>query len=352
MLEIDGSRYSGSGSIVRLTAAYAAITGTAVHVVNARARRLPKPGLRRQHSTALLAVRGLVGGSLDGATVDSHEFTFRPGDDTPKGRHCFDIGSAGSTTALGLALVPLLAVRGDGVEVELRGGVFQDFAPSPFHLQEVISPLLRRMGLEVNFSVDRPGYVPTGEGVLRVEVAPARHLVPLRFDEAGAVQRVWGTAFSSHLGDRQVSARMADAAQERLGRKGFDGSIDVVDDTTAAQPGAAFAVFADLAGGARLGADGAGAPRRPAERIGRQAAQELLDALAGGVTVDRHAADQLLIFTALAEGRSTYRAPAITGHVQSAAWLASLFLGAEVDLDEDGTITVVGAVPSAGRSRS
>ncbi len=164
MLEIDGSQYSGSGSIVRLTAAYAALTGTAVHVVNARARRLPKPGLRRQHCTALVAIRELAGGSLDGATVDSHEFTFRPGDETPKGRYCFDIGSAGSTTALGLALVPLLAGRGDGVQVELRDGVFQDFAPPPFHLQQVIAPLLSRMGLDVNFSVDRPGYVPTGEG--------------------------------------------------------------------------------------------------------------------------------------------------------------------------------------------
>ena len=342
MLEIDGSQYSGSGSIVRLTAAYAALTGTAVHVVNARARRLPKPGLRRQHCTALLAIRELVGGSLDGATVDSHEFTFRPGHDTPKGRYCFDIGSAGSTTALGLALVPLLAGRGDGVQVELRGGVFQDFAPSPLHLQQVIAPQLARMGLEVNFSVDRPGYVPTGEGVFRVDVAPAGQLAPLRLEAAGAAQRVWGMAFSSHLADRHVSARMADAARQALARKGIDATIDVVDDTSAAQPGAAFGIFADLAGGARLGADGAGAPRRPAERIGRRAAEELLDDLTGGATVNRHAADQLLIFTALAEGRSTYRAAAITGHVQSAAWLASLFLGAEVKLDEDGTITVVG----------
>jgi len=40
MLEIDGGRHSGSGSIVRLTAAYAALTDTSVHVVNAhRAKR-------------------------------------------------------------------------------------------------------------------------------------------------------------------------------------------------------------------------------------------------------------------------------------------------------------------------
>ena len=341
MLEIDGSQHSGSGSIVRLTAAYAALTRTPVHVVNARGRRRPKPGLRRQHCKALEAARELVGGTLEGATVNSREFTFRPGDDTPKGRYCFDIGSAGSTTALGLALVPLLACRGDGVEVELRGGVFQDFAPSPFHLQEVISPLLARMGVDVEFAVDRPGYVPAGQGILRVAVAPAARLEPRRLERPGKLQRLWGSALASHLAERRVSIRMADAAREVLAADGLKAAIDIEDDTTAAQPGAAFGLFAELTGGARLGADGAGAPGRPAERIGQRAAQQLLDDLTSGATVDRHAADQLLIFTALAAGRSVYRAPAITDHVQSAGWLASLFLGADVDLADDGTVTVL-----------
>jgi RNA 3'-terminal phosphate cyclase (ATP) len=340
VLEIDGSRHSGSGSIVRLTAAYAALTGTAVHVGNARARRRPKPGLRRQHCKALEAARDLVGGTLEGVAVNSAEFTFRPGDETPKGTYGWDIGSAGSTTALALALVPLLACRGKGVEIELRGGVFQDFAPSPFHLQQVITPLLARMGLDVDFRVDRPGYVPAGQGVLRVAVAAAGPLQPLRLEARGEPQRLCGRALASHLAQRRVSARMAGAAREVLAAQGLEATIDVEDDTTAAQPGAAFAVFAELAGGARFGADGAGAPGRPAERIGQRAAAQLLDDMASGATVDRHAADQLLIFTALAGGQSVYRAPAITDHVESAAWLATLFLGAEVDLGEDGTITV------------
>jgi RNA 3'-terminal phosphate cyclase (ATP) len=341
MVEIDGAQHSGSGSIVRLTAAYAALTGTRVHVVNARARREPKPGLRRQHCKALEAARDLVGGTLEGARVDSREFTFCPGDQTPKGAYCWDIGSAGSTTALALALVPLLARRGDGVQVELRGGVFQDFAPSPFHLQQVISPLLARMGFAVEFRVERPGYVPAGQGILRVTVAPAARLEPLRLDRRGNVERVWGMALASHLAERRVGMRMADAAREVLTGQGLEATIEIHDDETAAQRGAAFGVFAEVAGGVRFGADGAGAPGRPAERIGQRAAAELLEDMASGATVDRHAADQLLIFTALAEGRSVYRAPVITDHVESAAWLASVFLGADVNLGEDGTISVV-----------
>lgn len=140
---------------------------------------------------------------------------------------------------------------------------------------------------------------------------------------------------------------MAEAAQEVLAGEGLEAAIEIVDDITAAQPGAAFGLFAELAGGARFGADGAGARGRPAERIGRRAAEDLLDDMERGATVDRHAADQLLICAALASGRSVYRAPVTNDHVESAGWLASLFLGAQVDLGDDGTIAVKG---SGGRN--
>ena len=46
MIELDGSKHSGSGTLVRFGVALAALTGQALRVVNARANR-PKPGLAR-----------------------------------------------------------------------------------------------------------------------------------------------------------------------------------------------------------------------------------------------------------------------------------------------------------------
>jgi RNA 3'-terminal phosphate cyclase (ATP) len=37
--------------------------------------------------------------------------------------------------------------------------VFQDFAPSPYHLEHVLAVLVRRMGAVVHLEVTRPGYV-------------------------------------------------------------------------------------------------------------------------------------------------------------------------------------------------
>lgn len=41
--------------------------------------------------------------------------------------------------------------------MEIHGGLFQDFAPSPFHLEFVLLPLLARMGLAAEVEMLRPG---------------------------------------------------------------------------------------------------------------------------------------------------------------------------------------------------
>jgi RNA 3'-terminal phosphate cyclase (ATP) len=144
------------------------------------------------------------------------------------------------------------------------------------------------------------------------------------------VSEVEGIAFASHLDERHVPERMARACEERLVARGLACRIERVSDARAAQPGASLAVWAASATGARLGADRAGAPRRSSEAIGRTVAEHLLADLATGASVDRHAADQLVLFAALASGTSSYRAPRATEHLATNLWLAERF-GAKVE---------------------
>lgn len=341
VVEIDGSQYSGSGTIVRQAIAFSALTGQPVHIVNARIRR-PKPGLRRQHVRVVEALAQLVNGKAEGLFQGSREMTFRPGT-LRIGRHYhWDIGSAGSTTMLALAVLPVLAFGSAQVSVELRGGLFQDFAPSAFHLQQVILPLLRRMGLEAEVEMRRPGYVPRGEGILYLTVKPLRQAIQsLSLEEAGVVERIWGIALASHLEERRVSHRMAEAAKKALAAAGHRADIEIRNDTLSLQPGAALAAFADLGGEVRLGADRAGALRRTAESIGKHVATQLLEDLKTGATLDRFTADQIIPFAALADGESRFRVPATTEHLLTGAWLAKTFLGSEVRL-EDHTLSITG----------
>jgi RNA 3'-terminal phosphate cyclase (ATP) len=333
---------------VRQAVAYAALTRQALHLVNARARR-SRPGLRRQHLRAVEAVAELVGGRAEGAAVGAREFVFHPGEAAPSGDYGWEIGSAGSTTALALALLPVLAVGAGRCRVRLTGGLFQDFSPSPFHLQAVVLPLLERMGVTASLQVERPGYVPAGGGVLALDVTPpTERLRPLQVARDGEPRRVWGVALSSRLRERRVSERLAETARAVLSGAGYDAEIEPRYDESASQPGAALAAFAEFAGGARLGADRAGAPRRSSEAIGRYVARRLLAELASGADVDHFTADQIIPFAALAEGVTTLSIPEVTEHVESGAWLAGELLGAEIEVgDRRLTVHGVGFVPRA-----
>jgi RNA 3'-terminal phosphate cyclase (ATP) len=333
MLTIDGSRFSGSGTIVRQAVAFSALTGRSIQVVNARAKR-DKPGLRPQHLRVVEAVAELVNAGTEGLAQGSQEFVFRPGSLKAGRRYHWAIGSAGSTTMLALGILPVLAFSGSPVRVELRGGLFQDCAPSLFHFQHVLLPLLREMGLQASMEMARPGYVPKGEGILNLAVTPVT--APMRAvtrQETGPVMRLWGIALSSHLEERQVSRRMAEAAREVLAQAGYQADIELRHDTESVQRGAALALFADEGDTVRIGADQAGALRRSAESIGKHVATQLLDELASGATLDRFAADQVILFAAMATGVSRFLIPTVTDHVLTSAWLAEEFLDARVDID-------------------
>jgi RNA 3'-terminal phosphate cyclase (ATP) len=330
VLEIDGSQYSGSGTIVRQAVAFAALTETPIHIYNARMKRT-KPGLRLQHAQAVEAVRQLVNGSTEGAVAGSTEFIFCPGKRTGSQEFLWDIGSAGSTTALALAVLPVLAFSSLPVSIELRGGLFQDFAPSFYHLEHVLLPLLNRMGLEASAQMDRPGYVPTGGGIWRLSVTPTRSILEkLLLNTFDKVAKVWGIALSSRLKGQLVSDRMAESAKRALEPAGYSAEVDVVYDDSALQAGAGLAIFADLSSGARIGSDRAGAPGRRSETIGTYVARRLLEDLETRATLDLYASDQIIPFAALAAGESRFRIPRVSRHIESSAWLSREFLGADV----------------------
>jgi RNA 3'-terminal phosphate cyclase (ATP) len=298
MLHLDGSRFSGSGTIVRFGVPLAALAGQDLRLTNIRARRDP-PGLRPQHLKAVEAVTQLCQGTLEGGAVGSRELLFHPGR-LPDGG--------------------------------LTGGLFQDFAPSAFHLQHALLPLVSRMGLHVDLRILRPGYVPTGGGSIELTVKPVvGTLSPLTMLQRGSPLRYWGLALSSHLQQRQVSQRMADACREVLKRQGLHADMRLLNDDTAPQAGAALALFAE-GPDALLGADQAGALRRRAESIGRFVAHALLNDLDTGAAVDRHLADQMIIFAALAAGTSAFCIPQATDHVHTNIWLVETILGARARL--------------------
>src|SRR2546423_12847240 len=109
MLHLDGSRFSGRGTIVRFGVPLAALAGQALHLTNVRARRDP-PGLRPQHLQAVEAVTELCQGTLEGGTIGSRALAFRPGRRPQQGSFQWGTGTARSPPTMALSLLPPAAL--------------------------------------------------------------------------------------------------------------------------------------------------------------------------------------------------------------------------------------------------
>lgn len=320
---IDGAHGEGGGQLARLAMALAAITGRPIRLINIRARRA-KPGLAAQHLTALSAVATMCDGRLEGAAIGAGEVRFRPGR-IRGGVYRFEVGTAGSVTLVLQAVLPVALCADVPSRVTLVGGTDVTRAPPVDYLREVFLPWLAAMGAQVEIVSLRHGYYPRGGGELTLDITPTRRLRLLSAESAGPVRRIGGRAHVAHL-PRHIAERMADAARSALTDLApVDIAIEVLGDAEAFGTGGALTLVAETANG-RLGSAVVAQRGVPAERLGHEAAQALRRDIASGAAVDVHAADQLLIYTALAGGESRFSVREVSLHAETAMWLIEQFL--------------------------
>jgi RNA 3'-phosphate cyclase len=344
MLEIDGAYGEGGGQLVRTACALSALTGTAFRLVNIRARRAP-PGLAPQHLAAVRAVAALCGAETEGLTQRAAEIVFRPGP-IRSGEFRFDVGTAGSIVLVLQACLPVAFAAPAPVRMTITGGSDVRAAPPLDYFRFVLLPLLARLGLSAELTVHRRGYYPRGGGEIEVRVAPARARA-FECVEAGALHAVRGVAHCANL-PAHIATRMADAARRILGDR-FRAGIEeqVLTREQAIGPGGAIVLWAER-GDTRLGAAAVAERGVPAERLGEEAARELVAELESGATLDRHALDQMLIYLARADGPSRFRARELTSHAATTQWVIGRFLPARFTAIADGPCTRLEVLPRGG----
>ncbi|MGQ0535552.1 MAG: RNA 3'-terminal phosphate cyclase [Methanobacteriota archaeon] len=322
---VDGSLGEGGGQVLRTSLTLAARLGLATTIENIRAGR-PRPGLARQHLTAAHAVATVCGGRLEGAEVGSTRLAFTPG--APReGRFRFDVGTAGSAVLVAETLIPVAAAAPGPVEVEIVGGTDVPWAPSFDHFAEVHLPLSRRFGIRAEANCERRGFYPSGGGRVRLRVEPSE-LSPAGLLR-GPVARIRGGIRISRLPD-DVASRLHKAATRPLRDAGHDVHVEV-ERVDADDPGVV-ATLATDSGTTVLGSDALGEKGVRAEVVGSRVAIALLADLAAGVSVDLHAADQLMLLAALAGG-SSYTAREATSHATTNSGVLARFLGERVRIE-------------------
>ena len=194
--EIDGSFGEGGGQILRTSLALSLITRTPFRMVNIRVKRA-KPGLRRQHLTAVRAAARIGNAQVEGDALNSTALAFRPGEVTG-GQYEFDVGTAGSTTLVFQTVLPALLLCGHPSTVTLRGGTHNHGGPPWEFLHSVFLPVIVRMGAKVTIRLARHGFAPAGGGEWSAEILPTR-LHPIELHERGERRDRTVTAVVSNL---------------------------------------------------------------------------------------------------------------------------------------------------------
>src|SRR5262245_17589206 len=96
MITIDGSRGEGGGQVLRTALSLSLATGQPFRIDGIRAGR-KKPGLLRQHLTAVRAATAVGDAHVEGDALGSSALTFAPHAIKP-GEYRFAVASAGSAT--------------------------------------------------------------------------------------------------------------------------------------------------------------------------------------------------------------------------------------------------------------
>lgn len=341
MITIDGSHGEGGGQLVRLSCALSALTGRPVRLIRVRARRAP-PGLAPQHLAAVQAVAQMCNAETEGLALRAREFTFRPGP-IQGGEYRFDVGTAGSITLVLQAVLPVALAAPAASTLYVIGGTDVKAAPPFDYFRYVYLPLLQRLGLDIRATLVRRGYYPRGGGEVEVRVQPGRP-ASLTLDAPGALQELAGIAHVANL-PAHIVERMQRTATQVLAEHG-NASIELQTPGRAEAIGAggAIVLWARLAntllGGSEVAQHGI-----PAERIAEQAAYALHAELRAAITIDVHAADQLLVYLALAGRPGHFTARAYSSHAQTTAWLIEQFLPVRVTAGPAGVGQRIAVTP-------
>lgn len=369
MLTIDGSQGEGGGQVLRTALALSLVTGQPFRITRIRAGR-EKPGLLRQHLTAVEAAAAVGHADVRGAQLRSLELKFVPGQVTP-GEYGFAVGTAGSATlVLQTVLLPLLRAAGPS-RLTLSGGTHNTHAPPFDFLAKTFVPIVNRLGAvgqvsapgatsrgadSAGSSADsadngagptdscadsdsspvlsvqliRHGFYPAGGGEFVATITPPALWRPIELGERGRGLRQRARALVSRL-PPEIARRELRVVQSQLGWSEKHLSVEEVRDS----PGPGNVVMIEIEYERITEVCTAfGARGVPAETVAQDAVAQARRYLDSNAPVGEHLTDQLLLPLALAAG-GTFRTLGLTPHATTNIDVMRAFLAVTIETQRD-----------------
>lgn len=342
MIEIDGSLGEGGGQMLRTSLSLSMATGQPFRIFNLRANR-DKPGLKRQHLTAVRAAAEVSQAEVQGDELGSREVLFEPGPVRP-GHYRFDITTAGSTALVFQTLLPVLMIAEEPSHLTLIGGTHNTKAPPLDYLEMTFLPLLEQMGPKVSIKLLRRGFYPIGGGHFEAMIQPAETLGSLTLLEREKKPKCSALAIVSQLPEH-IAERELDVLSEKLpfGKRPRDIEVD----KTARGPGNVLLVKMDM-GNVTEVFSALGEKGISAEKVAAGLARECKAFLKSSAPVGPHLADQLMVPLALGQGGRYRTSSPLTLHSITNAEVIQKFLNVEIcfiEMEDDVTEVTVQPLP-------
>lgn len=341
LIELDGSEGEGGGQILRSALTLSMCTGRPMQIKNIRAKR-KKPGLMRQHLTAVQAAQAISGADVQGVSIGSAELSFRPAE-IRGGNYCFNIGTAGSCTLVLQTILPALLMAKEDSRIKLTGGTHNAMSP-PFHfLQRAFVPLLARMGANVELQLNRFGFYPAGGGEMIMNIKAGAPLKPLHLESRGERLNAYAESFFAAL-PAHIAERELNVVKRRMSWN--DQQLFMRSINQDQGPGNALLITLEYEQVTEV-FTGFGEKGVTAETVAKRTAQSARRYIASKATVGEYLADQLLVSMALA-GSGSFVATDWSRHAATNAGVIQRFLPIVVEARKTENDTIFVKLSGAG----
>jgi len=327
LVHIDGS--VGGGQILRSALSLSALTGRSFVIDEIRKRR-DRPGLMRQHLTAVNAAAEICGAAVLGGELGSTRLEFRPGP-VRAGSYHFAISTAGSACLVLQTVLPPLMVADAPSELSFEGGTHNPLAPPYPFLDRVFLPVLERMGVGLARNLERPGFYPAGGGRFQLRVEPCAQLAPFNMLERGAMLSLHAEAHIANL-PHHIATRELSTVKQQLSIEDHHLHLRTPE---AHGPGNVLLLIAEYEHANEM-VVGFGEHAVRAERVAERACRAMQTYLRASAPVGEHLADQLLLPLAMA-GEGSFRALTLSDHARTNMQVIQQFLPVRFAVSDGGT---------------
>lgn len=269
---------------------------------------------------------------ITGNQIGSSTVHFSPGKLNIQEAYEIKCNTAGSVHLILQMILPTLMFCPIPMRITIQGGTDTMASPTTICVEHVLFPLLKKMGLDFQYTIIKRGFFPFGEGRIAVQTKPFTELKPLVLEQRGKITKISIYSVSTiedHInfhkklvqkvktlyGDLLKTEVMdySDKAHQKGRKAKYRATYIVVESENGSLQ--KIETFWEGKGEYKGGVE--------AERVIKELAEIVVNE---DVTLDEHHSDQVLIFMALAKGVSVIRVKEMSLHFQTMCYLLPIFL--------------------------